>query len=140
MSRHQTTASSDAVTNTTKTPVSSTAAVPVAGAGCFPAPSARPLAKTRPAPFRPSTRRRLRAPLWVPIASASQGVREDLALLVRPQARCFRVSSENSAGTSTLHGVPSIASYEEFEAYQAMMAQNTSGAQETEEKDQAEGK
>uniref|UniRef100_A0A1I7SC02 Uncharacterized protein n=1 Tax=Bursaphelenchus xylophilus TaxID=6326 RepID=A0A1I7SC02_BURXY len=37
----------------------------------------------------------------------------------------FSRSSENSAGTSTLHGVPSIASYEEFEAYQAMMAQNT---------------
>uniref|UniRef100_A0A1I7SNE5 Uncharacterized protein n=2 Tax=Bursaphelenchus xylophilus TaxID=6326 RepID=A0A1I7SNE5_BURXY len=37
----------------------------------------------------------------------------------------FSRSSENSAGTSTLHGVPSIASYEEFEAYKAMMAQKT---------------
>uniref|UniRef100_A0A1I7S0P5 Coiled-coil domain-containing protein 6 n=1 Tax=Bursaphelenchus xylophilus TaxID=6326 RepID=A0A1I7S0P5_BURXY len=34
-------------------------------------------------------------------------------------------SPEYSTGNSTLHGVPSIASYEEFEEYQAMMAEKT---------------
>ncbi|CAD5210767.1 unnamed protein product [Bursaphelenchus xylophilus] len=34
-------------------------------------------------------------------------------------------SPEYSTGNSTLHGVPSIASYEEFDAYQAMMAEKT---------------